>query len=113
MELRQATPDDLDSMTDVMVSAFPMDPQWDYRFPYRLEYPEDHWRCTRRTLAKFFRKDHFVINIVTDGNGSEPGSRRAVALAVWELAFEMIGGREDPQPGRPGICVPGLETKTR
>ena len=39
MALRQATTDDLDTLRDIALAAMPMDPQWDYRFPRRMDYP--------------------------------------------------------------------------
>jgi hypothetical protein len=99
MKLCPATPDDLDSITDVMVSAFPMDPQWDYRFPYRREFPQDHWKYTRDMMEEFLHKDHFVTNIVTDGENTDFRSRKAIAVAVWELHFERTGTLELPGTG--------------
>jgi hypothetical protein len=31
----------------------PFDPQWNYRFPYRLEYPEDHYKYTKMVYEQF------------------------------------------------------------
>jgi len=41
MAARRATYDNLKGLTDVVLSAMPQDPAWDYRFPYRYKYPED------------------------------------------------------------------------
>ncbi|KAL2869464.1 uncharacterized protein BJX67DRAFT_379018 [Aspergillus lucknowensis] len=102
MQLRQATPDDLEAMTEVMVSAFPMDPQWDYRFPLRQEYPKDHWQCTRVMLSGFLRRDHFVVNVIVAPESEDGGgSRNAVSLAVWELQYEEAGE----------LCLPGCDER--
>jgi hypothetical protein len=37
--LRDATMADLDDMTEIMCSAMPMTPAWNYRFPRRQEFP--------------------------------------------------------------------------
>lgn len=88
MELRTATADDLDQMANIMCAAFPMDPQWDYRFPHRLEYPEDNWSCTREMLSNFLKKDHFVVKVITSKSNEDEDVVKSVALAVWELQYQ-------------------------
>ncbi|CAH0037033.1 unnamed protein product [Clonostachys rhizophaga] len=48
MTVRLGTSDDLDSLVDLGLEAMPMDPQWEYRYPHRFEYPDEHRICTRR-----------------------------------------------------------------
>lgn len=87
--LRDATIADLDDMTEIMCSAMPMDPAWNYRFPRRKEFPEDYWRCAREDMKRILdpgSRSHRSVKVITiprtDGKGE-----RAVALAVWELPF--------------------------
>ncbi|KAJ5921078.1 hypothetical protein N7466_009404 [Penicillium verhagenii] len=99
MNLSQATPDDLDSITDVMISAYPVDPQWDYCFPRRREFPEDNWKHTRSMMADLLQRDHFVVNVVTDGEKGGIIARKVVSVAVWELLLEKDSRQYEDSPG--------------
>ncbi|KAJ5933637.1 hypothetical protein N7454_005966 [Penicillium verhagenii] len=99
MNLSQATTDDLNSITDVMVSAYPMDPMWDYCFPRRGEFSEDNWKHTRSMMADLLQRDHFVVNIVTDGEDGGISPRKVVSVAVWELLSEKDSRRDEDSPG--------------
>jgi len=66
-----------------------MDPQWDYRFPHRREYPEDNWKCTRQLMSIFLQKRHLVINVVTSKSNEDDNIVKPVALAVWDLKYQM------------------------
>lgn len=91
LTLRAATADDLDDVADIACAAFPMDPQWDYRFPRRKEYPKDNWNCTRLMYKNLMEKGDAinVITIPTKKDGEEV--HRPIAVAVWE----PIGGGTD------------------
>lgn len=47
---RRGLPSDVDSITNVITNSMPDDPQWIYRFPLRLEFPDDHRKYTRMLL---------------------------------------------------------------
>lgn len=86
LTLRTATIDDLDDLADIACAAFPMDPQWVYRFPHRKEYPEDHWICTRLRYKNMIGRDDTAINVITiPTKKDEETIHRPIALAVWEL----------------------------
>ena len=92
LALRKATTDDLDDLADIACAAFPMDPQWDYRFPHREEFPEDNWTYTRLMYKNLMENDSNVINIITvpsKKNGEIV--RRSIAVAVWELPSIKTG----------------------
>lgn len=98
MKLRRATLDDLDTITDLMVSTMPMDPLWDYQFPYRREFPQDHWQYIRAMIREFFHKDHFVVKIVIDED-TDVQPRKVVAVAVWGIHFEKTETKGLPRTG--------------
>lgn len=92
LSLRTATIDDLDDVIDLACATFPMDPQWDYRFPHRKEFPEDHWKCTRLAYQNLMETPGNVMNIITiptkkDGKIVD----RPIAVAVWELPGDKTG----------------------
>lgn len=77
MKLREATKDDLEALTDIMIAAMPTDPAWDYRFPYRGDYPEDHRRFVKKTFEQAVEAQGTILNVV------EIEKDRPIAYAVW------------------------------
>ncbi|KAH6971212.1 hypothetical protein BKA56DRAFT_596028 [Ilyonectria sp. MPI-CAGE-AT-0026] len=57
MTVRPGTLDDLDVLVSLGLAAMPMDPQWDYRYPHRAEYPQEHRECTAQRWERFFHPD--------------------------------------------------------
>jgi hypothetical protein len=53
VRVRLAKPADVDKITKVVLQAMPFDPQWDYRFRYRLKFPDDHYKYTRMLYEQF------------------------------------------------------------
>lgn len=86
MALRKATIDDLDDLTNIACAAFPMDPQWNYRFPHRKEFEKDHWNHTRTTYKNLLATSGNIVNLITVQSEKDGETvHRSVALAVWEL----------------------------
>ena len=86
MALRKATIDDLDDLTDIACAAFPMDPQWDYRFPHRKDFPQDHWNHTRMTYKNLLETSGNIVNLITVQTEKDGETvHRSIALAVWDL----------------------------
>ncbi|SPQ20198.1 40ddd489-e041-4fed-ad20-01afb5df08ca [Thermothielavioides terrestris] len=73
MKPRLGLPADLEAVTDVIIRTMPLDPQWDYRFPYRRLYPEDHYKYTRMLFEYFLDPsyDDWLVMVVEDS--AEPG----------------------------------------
>ena len=90
-ETRRPNIDDSDDLAKIMCTAFPDDPQWDYRFPSRRQYPEEHLKCTRRMLEGFLADadgENTMVRVVTDrGLIKRPGPPRPIALAVWKFEY--------------------------
>ena len=87
LALRKATTDDLNDLANITCAAMPKDLQWDYCFPHRKKYPEDHWNGTRLMLKNLMETTDILINVITvpskeDGETND----RSIALAVWELS---------------------------
>lgn len=51
-----ATRADLEAITQIHIEGFVEDPQLEYRYPYRNEYPEDYQKWTRRMYESYL--DH-------------------------------------------------------
>ena len=85
---RQATHNDLDALTWVLLEAFSYDPQWQYRFPHAADFPEDHEKFTRLRLSEYLDEaaagayDIFVIETLSN---EEPHVMKVVAFATFLL----------------------------
>jgi hypothetical protein len=50
---RVATLDDLDDIVDVVQGGYPGDPEFSYRFPHRLVWPEDNRKWVRKEYEEY------------------------------------------------------------
>lgn len=57
MTVRPGTLDDPDVRVNLGLAAMSMDPQWDYRYPHRDAYPQEHRECTGQRWERFFHPD--------------------------------------------------------
>jgi hypothetical protein len=88
MKPRLALPADIDAVTNVILNAMPLDPQWDYRFPYRDQYPKDHYKFTRMLFEYFLDPsyDDWLVMVVEDT--LRPGQpAEVVSFGVWDISY--------------------------
>lgn len=87
MDLREATITDLDAITEIALAAFPLDPQWHYRFPRRHEFPEDTENYTKIGYKTFFDapKETSYVILATIPSLEDPTVTKPVAMAIWEM----------------------------
>jgi hypothetical protein len=86
IRLRTALPTEAEALARIMCAAMPMDPQWNYRFPRRLEFPEDHLEGTRQFMEGFLQDDNTHVNVITFPSPGVPEEEEIPqALAVWEV----------------------------
>ncbi|VUC20929.1 unnamed protein product [Clonostachys rosea] len=103
MTVRLGTCDDLDSLVDLGLAAMPMDPQWDYRYPHRLEYPDEHRVCIRQSWARFFRPDpgggRRVVLFVDYKSNASSHSTKPISFSVSHFPSQtrQEQGHEVPQ----------------
>jgi GNAT superfamily N-acetyltransferase len=88
VSVRLASLADLDAMVDIGLAAMPLDPQWNWRFPHRLAFPDDHRKFTRSTYRYFLenKAGNWVVMLAEIVVPGEQGSVRPAAFAVWNLA---------------------------
>ncbi|PVH81301.1 acyl-CoA N-acyltransferase [Cadophora sp. DSE1049] len=86
--LRPATKDDLDEITRVHIAGFTEEPQVHYCYPFRHQYPQDHWRWTRYEYGHYLEQPNKYLVHMLDAPLEIDGSVvvKPVALAVWNLA---------------------------
>ncbi|KAJ4269899.1 hypothetical protein NW762_001568 [Fusarium torreyae] len=96
LTLRQATKDDLDNITWIIVNAYPDDPGCDYRFPYRDEYPSDFWKWTRVEYEEYLNQSDKFVNMVVTAPVLDHGEvvHQPISIGVWDLAVrtDFTGG---------------------
>ncbi|KAK1836858.1 hypothetical protein QBC39DRAFT_367062 [Podospora conica] len=89
--LRPGLPADLDGVTDVIIEAMPDDPQWDYRFPKRLEFPEDHKKYTKMLLQCFLdpQWDDWAVMVVEEQDPkAKDQAPRIVSFGVFDVSYK-------------------------
>ena len=88
LSIREAKPLDLDAMTEIMLAAFPFDPQWQYRYPYASEFPQDSYKYSRLRLSEYLNDavaGLYQIFLVESPTNEDPAKRRVVAFAIYQL----------------------------
>lgn len=77
---------DLEVMLDIGLSAMPMDPQWNWRFPHRRQFPEDTRHFTRQKYREFLEdKTGRWQVMVADDKSENDVSLVTVAMAIWDV----------------------------
>lgn len=92
--LRHGTLSDLESILHIGLSAMPMDPQWNYRFPHRRAFPQDQHDATRRRYREFLADERRYSVWIAEA--LENGGLVPVAFAVWDIS-NLTGGASRPQ----------------
>jgi hypothetical protein len=86
MYIRQATIDDVDSLTELDFAAFKDDSQLDYLCPKRREYPEDYAQAMRERLISFFEDPKtYLIMLASSETSKDHAAAKPVAYALWRL----------------------------
>lgn len=86
--LRTASKADLDDTASVAQAAFPVDAEWNYRFPYRKEYPEDNCKWTRNEYEDYLdQPDKYAVLVVTATVKTDSKVKsKPIAIAVWDIS---------------------------
>ena len=82
IRIRRATIRDVDVMVNIALEAMPMDPQWNWRFPYWREFPEDIRFFTRRKYEEFLHDQGSWMIMLAECDDVE----RPIAMAIWEVS---------------------------
>lgn len=97
VHIRRATLGDLDSILKIGLAAMPLDPQWNWRFSNRFQYPDDHVMHTKATYQSFLENPARWRVTVAElrSSSSRP---KLVAFAIWD--YGVLGHMADPTKGR-------------
>ncbi len=100
---RLARSSDIDAVTNVFVSAMPLDPQWEYRFPLRGDYPEDHYKYSKMLINCFLEYDDWILVVTEDSR--EPGSEEKIVVAFAVLNVSYKNKRLNTKTRNTGLQV--------
>ena len=87
LTLRSARASDLEAMTAIAIAAFPFNPQWPYCFPYREEYPDEHYHHVRLSLQEYLARTAEKANemmLVEAPDKDNPDLVKVVAYSIWD-----------------------------
>lgn len=106
IRIRQAAPSDVDAVTAVLLAAMPGDRDWwDYRFPYRTQYPEDHRKFFRLLIETWVSPEfEDSVVMVAEAYDGAAGVWRMGAYAAWDvsyLSYRKYGAAYKPRKGTP------------
>jgi hypothetical protein len=87
ISVRRASLADLNAMLDIGLAAMPLDPQWNWRFPNRHCFPEDHRKFTRSVYRDFLenKSGNWLVMLAEITGQDSLTSAVPVAFAVWNL----------------------------
>ncbi|KAF4478558.1 gnat family [Fusarium agapanthi] len=98
--IREATLDDLDGIVDVVLVAMAHDPQWNYRFVHKDEFPDDHRKFTRLLYQQFISPLNDDWKVIL-AEVTIPGMlSKVVGFAVWDVCYAnkaRFGSSYEPQ----------------
>ncbi len=92
MAIRAANLSDMEEVVEVVLSAMPHDPQWDYRFPHRKEYPKEHLKYTKLLFECFLNQtwDDWQVMVVEAPSVEDRTVAKVVSISVWDVSFRNI-----------------------
>ena len=100
LTIRPANEADIGSMTTITTMAYPLDPDWRYRFPRLNVYAEVHHDFLRSRqaghIAKSKKGTHAVMLVEAPSN-QNPSVMKVVALGVWQLPGTFTKEADGPQ----------------
>ncbi|KAK3686250.1 acyl-CoA N-acyltransferase [Podospora appendiculata] len=83
LAIRHATLADLEDIATVAQDGFPDDPEFDYRFPYRHDFPDDNRNWVRQEYKEYLSQpDKYAVVVATASDNHD----KPVALSVWDIA---------------------------
>ena len=85
ISIRPVEADDLDAIVDIVIKVFPYDEQFAYRYPYREQYPEDHYKYTRMYYAQYLNTTfdgQNTIMVATAPDLQDSEKTKVIALSI-------------------------------
>ena len=89
--LRPAKHTDIEAITQIGIAAFPFEPQWNYRYPHRTFFPEDHYTYTRMRYLEWLSAattPQCSIMVAELATEEDPKAMEVGAFAIWRLPLD-------------------------
>lgn len=89
IRIRQAVPADVEAVTDVLLASMPADQDWwDYRCPFRAQFPDDHRQYFHQLVQVWLSADYedWVV-VVASVYDEEMGTYRVGAYSTWDVSY--------------------------
>jgi hypothetical protein len=83
--LRRAVTSDIEAIVNIALESLPLDPQWPYRFPHALKYPQDHENFTHIRYTEHLADQAFYIMVAELPSNEDPSILKPIAFAKWQL----------------------------
>jgi hypothetical protein len=88
--VRLATPADVGDVTKAVVQAMPFDPQWTYRYPYREQFPNDHYKYTEMLYDQFANIENddwrlVVVELLPGRNHTPRWAEKIIGRPKWNF----------------------------
>jgi len=85
MIVREATPDDLNEVTEVGMTGCAMQDHWPWRFQHAAEFPEEHLKYSRKRYLEFIVSLNKLVMVVETACLDNPKVNRVVSISIWHL----------------------------
>jgi hypothetical protein len=106
--VREAVLSDLEQITKIGMSAFPSDPQWDYRYPYRKQYPKEHYDNCKQRWAEWLadsKTPKCKIYVAEIPSNEDSSVRKVQAFSIWKMPSHLAD-KGDKQNGTWDLSPP-------
>ena len=116
MSIRPATAADLDAITWIITEGMPDDPATRYQYPYRLDFPEDHYKYTRILHEHLMSMESKSYMVFESPSIEDAEVKKPVALALWQLPGSHIAATEAtavPRSNDGSDALAATETKIK
>ena len=108
--IRLVTREDKDVWIDVMLAGYEVDPQFQWRYPHRRQFPEDARKATGDVFETVLGIESMTCLVAElpkiEDNESESPEWVVVAVAIWEWKdWEEVESESGNSISDPIICV--------
>lgn len=78
--LRNASLEDIDDISTVVIAAFSPLPDWQYLYQFHKDFPEEHKRCARDNVVRVLSDASYHARVIEAPANSNIS---VVAVAIW------------------------------
>ncbi|KAM3086242.1 hypothetical protein ACMFMG_000379 [Clarireedia jacksonii] len=87
LRIRQARPEDINAVTALMIKCMDEEENWNYRMPYRHDYPEDHWKYQKLYIEYMIDEENEDFEVLILEVENPDSIWTMVALSIWDVSY--------------------------